>query len=238
MMRLDKFLAECGIGTRSEVKKIIKSGHVTINNKIVKDNSTKTDPHNDIIKYKGEPINFSKYIYIMLNKPAGIISATEDKQDTTVIDILPHDLKIKKIFPIGRLDKDTLGLLLLSNDGVFAHNTLSPKKHIQKTYYVEFNGILPDDAKEIFNKGIVLKDFVCKPAKLKILSQNSAEVKISEGKFHQVKRMFNALGCKVTFLKRTAFGEIKLDPDLKEGEFRPLNNEEMEYISKFTGKEQ
>ncbi len=230
MIRLDKYLSDSGKGTRSEVKKIIKSGLITVNNTVIKDSSVKIDPLNDIIKFKNNIVNYSKYIYIMLNKPRGVISATEDKSCKTVIDILPDKYKNKGLFPIGRLDKDTLGLLLLSNDGEFAHNTLSPKKHIQKTYYAEFEGSLPDDAVNQFSKGIELKDFVCKGAELNILSESSAIVKISEGKYHQVKRMFKALGCNITYLKRTAFGEIELDNSLKEGECRKLNENEMKYI--------
>lgn len=237
MIRLDKFLADNGIGTRNDVKKIIKSGKITINGNIVKDYGAKIDTSSDIIKYNGNEIKYNKYVYIMLNKPSGVVSATTDKNDKTVIDILPDEYKRKNIFPVGRLDKDTIGLLLLTNDGEFAHNTLSPKKHFDKTYIVKFDGLLPDDAITQFEQGIVLKDFVCKSAKLKILDDNMAEVVINEGKFHQVKRMFKALGCTVTYLKRTAFGEIKLDNSLDEGEFRQLNNDEMEYISKYCGKE-
>lgn len=230
MIRLDKYLADSGAGTRSEVKKIIKSGQITVNGTIIKDSSVKVDPIKDIIKFKNNIVNYNRFTYIMLNKPQGVISATEDKNDKTVIDILPDKYKNKGLFPIGRLDKDTLGLLLLSNDGEFAHNTLSPKKHIQKTYYAEFEGSLPDNASELFNRGINLKDFVCKSAELNILSESSAIIKISEGKYHQVKRMFRSLGCNITYLKRTAFGEIKLDDSLKEGEFRELNESEMNYI--------
>ncbi len=232
MVRLDKFLADNGIGTRSEVKKIIKSGQITVNGIAAKDNSIKIDIDKDIIKYKINIVNYRKYIYLMLNKPSGVISATEDKNCKTVIDILPENYRSRGLFPIGRLDKDTLGLLLLSNDGEFAHNTLSPKKHIDKTYYAEFDGILPDNAQELFEKGIELKDFICKPARLNIISESSAEVVITEGKYHQIKRMFASLGCKITYLKRTAFGEIRLDSALKEGEFRELNKEEMEFIKR------
>lgn len=236
MLRLDKFLTDCGIGTRNEVKKIIKSGFISINDIISKDNSIKIDEKCDIIKYKNNIVNYRKYIYIMLNKPSGVISATEDNSSKTVIDILPEKYHNIGIFPVGRLDKDTLGLLLLTNDGEFAHNTLSPKKHFHKTYEVEFDGELPENAVEIFEKGIELKDFKCKSAKLIVTGTNSATVIISEGKFHQVKRMFGAIGCKVTKLKRTAFGNILLDNNLSEGKCRELNNEEMNYISKYCGK--
>lgn len=172
----------------------------------------------------------------MLNKPAGIVSATEDSKDKTVVDILPEKYRNKNIFPVGRLDKDTVGLLLLTNDGEFAHNTLSPKKHFDKTYIVTFEGTLPDNAKKLFEEGINLKDFKCKPARLYISGENTAKVIISEGKYHQVKRMFSALGCNVTRLKRTAFGNIALDSSLKEGEFRQLNQAEMDYIKSYCGK--
>lgn len=230
MLRLDKYLADSGIGTRAQVKKIIKTGQITVNGNVTKDSAAKVDPLTDIIKLKNNIVNYSKYIYIMLNKPKGVISASMDSTNKTVIDLLPKKYKNKGLFPIGRLDKDTLGLLLLSNDGEFAHNTLSPKKHIDKTYYAEFEGSLPQNASELFNKGIELKGFTCLPAELTALSESSALVKISEGKYHQVKRMFKALGCSITYLKRTAFGEIKLDPLLKEGECRELNDAEMKYI--------
>lgn len=236
MIRLDKFLADCNVGTRSEVKKLIKSGFISVNGSIVNDIGFKTDEKCDIIKFNGKIVQYQKYIYIMLNKPSGVISATEDDTDKTVIDLLPQKYKNADIFPVGRLDKDTVGLLLLCNDGAFAHNTLSPKKHIDKTYIVGFDGVLPDNAEALFNEGIQLKDFKCKSAKLKILSPSRAEVVISEGKYHQVKRMFKALGCEVTYLERTAFGEISLDKNLKRGEFRELNEEEMKYISRFCGK--
>lgn len=236
MLRLDKYLADSGIGTRNEVKKYIKTGLITVNNVVVKDNSFKVNTDCDIIYYKGNIVNYRKYIYIMLNKPSGVVSATEDKNDTTVVDILPEIYKNVDVFPVGRLDKDTLGLLLLTNDGEFAHNTLSPKKHFDKTYIVEFAGTLPDNAVEIFKQGIQLKDFKCKSAELIVLSENKAKVIISEGKYHQVKRMFKSIGCEVTKLKRTAFGKITLDTNLKLGECRELNTKEMEYISNFCGK--
>ena len=236
MLRLDKLLADFGIGTRNEVKKILKLGQISINGVIIKNGSTKVNPNSDIIKYKDNIVNYSKYIYIILNKPQGVISATKDSSDKTVIDILPEKYKNKGLFPVGRLDKDTTGLLLLTNDGEFAHNTLSPKKHITKTYIAEFDGNLPSDAANRFIKGIELKDFKCKPAILNIISEHRAQVIISEGKYHQVKRMFKVLGCSIKVLKRTAFGDIVLDSSLKEGEARELNESEMKYISKFCGK--
>ncbi|MGN1318973.1 MAG: pseudouridine synthase [Lachnospirales bacterium] len=236
MIRLDKFLCDCCIGTRSEVKKIVKKGFVTLNDKKITDSSVKIDEKCDIIKYKNNIVNYTKYFYIMLNKPSGVISATEDSKEKTVIDILPKEFQNIGLFPVGRLDKDTLGLLLLTNDGEFSHNTLSPKKHFNKTYDVEFEGTLPPNAEELFEKGIVLSDFVCKRAKLIIKGENEATVIISEGKYHQVKRMFLSLGCKVVKLKRIAFGEIKLDFNLKEGQCRMLNETEMEYIKKYCGK--
>lgn len=236
MLRLDKYLAERGIGTRSQVKNIIKSGQITVNDVIITDPSAKLDSEKDIIKYKGNAVNSNKYIYIMLNKPSGVISAVKDERERTVVDVLPEKYKNRGIFPVGRLDKDTLGLLLLTNDGEFAHNTLSPKKHFKKTYIAQFEGRLPDNAYELFKQGIELKDFKCKQADINIISQNEAEVIISEGKYHQVKRMFKALGCNVVKLKRTAFGNIALDSALKEGECRELNSEEMNYIKKYCGK--
>lgn len=232
-MRLDKYLCSCGLGTRSEVKKIIKSRRVAVDGKIADASDFKVD-ENSNVTLDGKAMEYNQYSYIMLNKPQGVLSATKDNTKSTVIDLLEDKYKNIGLFPVGRLDRDTVGLVILSNDGDFAHNTLSPKKHISKTYIAHIEGTLPDDAKEIFNKGVILKDFTCKSADLIIEETNEkytrVKVTIEEGKYHQIKRMFFALGCNVVYLKRISFGDIKLDNSLKEGEYRLLNDKEMEYV--------
>ena len=227
-LRADKFLADLGIGTRSQIKNIIKNKKVAVNGQIITSANVKINTEKDVVTVNG------KETYTMMNKPAGVISSTEDKQKT-VIDLLPKELQNLDLFPVGRLDKDTVGLLILTNDGTFAHNTLSPKKHIDKKYYAKISGTLPENAVEIFKNGVTIGDYKCKSADLSIIDNNSIEVVIHEGKFHQVKRMFEAIGCKVEFLKRVSFGEINLDENLNQGEYRELNTAEMEYISKFVG---
>lgn len=234
VLRADKFLADAGTGTRSQVKNIIKNGKVTLNGQKLTSPSVKINTEKDIVLLNGKEIKYQKFTYIMLNKPMGVISSTEDQQKT-VIDILPKELQNIGLFPVGRLDKDTVGLLILTNDGAFAHNTLSPKKHIDKTYYAEISGEMPENAVEIFKNGVTIGDYKCKSADLIIIDKNKVNIIIHEGKFHQVKRMFEAIGCKVEFLKRTAFGSITLDNSLELGNFRELNEIEMEYISTFTG---
>lgn len=233
-LRADKFLADLGIGTRSQIKNIIKNKKVAVNGQIITSANVKINTEKDVVTVNGKEINYKKYTYIMMNKPAGVISSTEDKQKT-VIDLLPKELQNLDLFPVGRLDKDTVGLLILTNDGTFAHNTLSPKKHIDKKYYAKISGTLPENTVEIFKNGVTIGDYKCKSADLSIIDNNSIEVVIHEGKFHQVKRMFEAIGCKVEFLKRISFGKINLDENLNQGEYRELNTAEMEYISKFVG---
>ena len=233
-LRADKFLADLGVGTRSQVKNIIKNKKVAVNGKIIASANVKINTETDVVTVNGKEISYKKYTYIMMNKPDGVISSTEDEQKT-VIDLLPKELQNLNLFPVGRLDKDTVGLLILTNDGIFAHNTLSPKKHIDKKYYAKISGELPENAVDLFNDGVCIGDYKCKSADLNIIDNNTIEITIHEGKFHQVKRMFGAVGCKVEFLKRIAFGEINLDENLKQGEFRELNPTEMEYINKFIG---
>lgn len=232
-MRLDKYLCSCGLGTRSEVKKIIRSKRIKVNDITVDTSDCKVDESSKVT-LDGKIMEYNRYTYIMLNKPMGCLSATKDNNKTTVTDLLEEKYKNIGLFPVGRLDRDTVGLVILSNDGDFAHNTLSPKKHISKTYLAHIEGTLPDDAREIFNKGVILKDFTCKSADLIIEEVNDdytkVRVTIQEGKYHQIKRMFFALGCRVVYLKRISFGDIHLDNSLKEGEYRLLNDSEMEFV--------
>lgn len=225
-MRLDKYLSHMGFGTRNDVKKIIKNGWVTINDETIKkaDYNVKEE---DVVCVDDEPINYVEFEYYMLNKPAGYVSATEDKLYPTVMELIQsqrHDL-----YPVGRLDIDTEGLLLISNDGTFTHNLLSPKKHVDKKYYVEFDGFLPENAVELFSKPMQLEDFIASPSQLEIIDQNKAYLTIHEGKFHQVKRMFEHVGCTVTYLKRVQFSFLTLD-NLEVGEFRALTKDEVEKL--------
>ena len=236
-MRLDKFLANSGIGTRKEVKIILKKGKIKVNEKIVKDAKIQVDEIKDDVKLEGEKITYKPFVYIMMNKPSGVISATEDGKHKTVIDLLCEKYKNYKVFPVGRLDIDTEGLLLLTNDGVLAHNLLSPKKHVDKKYYVELKEPLTIEKKKILENGIKLEEnFVTKKAKIEIIDKdedievNSVFITISEGKFHQVKRMFKFVENEVLYLKRVKMGKLLLPEDLKLGEYRELSEEEMNLI--------
>lgn len=225
-VRLDKFLSHMGYGTRNEVKNIIKNGWVTIEGKTIKkaDFQVKED---QTVYVDDVPVSYVRYEYYILNKPAGYVSATEDTLHPTVMELIPSIRN--DLYPVGRLDLDTEGLLLVCNDGQLTHELLSPKKHVLKKYYVEFEGTLPENAVEIFAQPMDLDDFVTKPAKLEVLEPDKAYLTISEGKFHQVKRMFLKVGCEVTYLKRVSFGPLELK-DLEIGQARALTPEEIELL--------
>ena len=228
-MRLDNFLNKALSVSRSEASKIIKDKKIIVNDKIVTKKDTYIDEQKDIIKYNGDIITYKEFIYIMLNKPKGYLSATKDGKEKTVIDLI--DIK-RDIFPVGRLDKDTEGLLLLTNNGKYAHYLTSPNHHVEKKYYVELEkDIKPEDI-ILFCEGLEIRDgkdelYITKPAKLDLITNNSCYVYITEGKFHQIKRMFEKLDNKVTYLKRVKFGEIELDETLELGQYRELTEEEI-----------
>ncbi|WP_215083774.1 pseudouridine synthase [Exiguobacterium sp. s78] len=231
-MRLDKLLSNMGAGSRKEVKLLLKAGAIQVDGEIVRDPKQHVDVETQQVLMYGEPVTYQKYIYLMMNKPPGVISATEDKRDETVIDLLFEDVTYFKPFPVGRLDKDTEGLLLLTNDGSFNHALMSPKKHVEKTYYAEVTGVLTQEDVEAIAEGVTLEDgYQAKPGKLVILSttetDSTLELTITEGKFHQVKRMMLALGKEVTFLKRRSIGRLELDPALELGDYRELTQEEL-----------
>ncbi|MHA6253489.1 pseudouridine synthase [Oceanobacillus sp. CAU 1775] len=232
-MRLDKMLSNMGIGTRKEVKEILKKKLVTVNDKIEKNGSKHIDVNNDVIKYKDEVIVYREFIYLMLHKPAGYLSATVDKRDKTVIDLISADYAHFEPFPVGRLDKDTEGLLLLTNDGELAHQLLAPSKDVEKTYYAKVKGKVTEEDVEAFQAGVEIEEgSLTKPGKLEILHSDDIseiELTITEGKFHQVKRMFKAVGKEVIYLKRLQMGEIQLDPSLPIGKYRELNEAELAY---------
>ena len=234
-MRLDKFLSECGICSRSESKIFIKKGMITVNGKKAAKGEEKIDPDNDEIMFKGQKIIYAEFEYYMLNKPAGVVSATEDKNDKTVIDLLPKP-HAKDIFPVGRLDKDTEGLLIITNDGETAHRLLSPKKHVDKTYFVRTSGgeIGTEEVEKLENGVDIGEEKLTLPAEIEILKNGEISeslLTIREGKFHQVKRMFKAVGREVIYLKRISMGNIKLDESLEKGECRKLSEDEIKIIT-------
>lgn len=236
MMRLDKLLAHSGFGTRNEVKKMIKNGDVIVNNIVIKKEKTQVDPNNDIISVMGEIVEYQEFVYYMLNKPAGYVSATKDNVYPTVIELI-DDYYRDDLFPVGRLDVDTEGLLLLTNDGVLAHQLLSPKKHCPKVYYAKIKGVISDDDVQKFLSGLMIADeYQCQEAHLQVLSTDGENseiiVEIYEGKFHQVKKMFLAVGKEVTYLKRIRMKELDLDESLKLGEYRHLTDEELDRLKK------
>lgn len=233
MMRLDKFLTEMGIGTRTEVKKYIKQGKVKVDGETVKLPETKVDAGRQEITYLEHPVQYKAFEYVMLNKPAGVVSATTDAREKTVLDLI-SEKKRKDLFPVGRLDKDTEGLLLITNDGELAHRLLAPKKHVDKVYYAKVKGVVTERDVIAFAEGISIgQGETAKPAVLEILvSDVLSEIRltIQEGKFHQVKRMFAAVGKEVVYLKRLSMGSLILDESLRPGEYRPLTKEERERL--------
>ncbi|MGK9043420.1 pseudouridine synthase [Mammaliicoccus vitulinus] len=232
-MRLDKFLANSGIGTRKEVKKFLKKNLVKVNDVIAKKPEMHINPEEDIITFDDIPIEYEPVVYLMMNKPAGYVSATEDDEHETVIDIVPEYMHLD-LFPVGRLDKDTEGLLLLTNDGKFNHQLMSPKHRVPKRYYAEVDGHINEDAIKKFEQGIDLGDFTSSPSELEIIESgesSKAIVTIYEGKFHQVKRMFHSIDCEVTYLKRLQIASLELDEQLELGEYRHLMEEDFKLLN-------
>ncbi len=232
-LRLDKYLADMGIGTRSEIKAWVKKGRARINNEICKEPERKVNLLSDEVTFDDKKVGYNKYIYYMLHKPAGVVSATVDNVSKTVLDLI-KDKQGKDLFPVGRLDKDTEGLLIITNDGELAHNLLSPKKHVDKVYYAKVMGKVTELDREAFAGGLDIKeDSLTLPAKLTIIKSgdiSEIELTICEGKFHQVKRMFKAVGKEVIYLKRLSMGGLTLDQGLAPGEYRELTQEEVNYL--------
>lgn len=225
-MRLDKFLCEMNIGTRSEVKAIISAGRVMVGGVCERNPATHVSEE-DIVSLDGNELKYEEYRYYMLNKPAGVVSATTDEHDRTVLDILNGE-NLRDMFPVGRLDKDTEGLLLITNDGVLSHNLLSPKKHVDKCYYVELaDKITKDDIKQLIEGVDIGDDELTHPAKVSALTPKSIYLTITEGRYHQVKRMMQAVGNEVTYLKRVSFGPLELDSNLPVGSYRRLEDDEV-----------
>ena len=246
MLRLDKYLADIGIGTRSEVKLLLKKGLVSVNDKVVKDSSLKVDPDKDLVIFEGKKLTYQKYHYYMLNKPAGCVSATKDGLSQTVLEFLKNE-PTRDLFPVGRLDKDTEGLLLITNDGILAHNLLSPKKHVNKTYIAFVDKSLNEKEILEFKSGLDIGDeSPTLPAEIRLASEAEKNehkkttieseklqfetayiVIIKEGRYHQIKRMFEHFKSKVVFLKRLSMGSLLLDPQLQPGQYRALTSEEL-----------
>jgi len=230
MIRLDKYLADMNIGTRSEVKVSIRKGLITVNQNIVRDSSAKITINEDMVSYNQIPVPYIKFDYYMLNKPAGFLSATTDQNQPTVLDLIDES-HAKGLFPVGRLDKDTEGLLLITNDGELAHRLLSPTKHVSKKYYAKIDGHVTEEDVKKFSEGLFLdKTFTTLPSLLTILHADSIseiEIIIYEGKFHQIKRMFEAVDKKVLYLKRLSMGSLQLDNELAPGTYRHLSKEEL-----------
>jgi len=272
-IRLDKMLGNLGYGTRSSIKQWVKQGAVRVNGEVVKDHGRQIRPNDDTVVLNGETIRYRDTVYVLLHKPAGVVSATEDMRDRTVIDLLDEDVTVLSPFPVGRLDKDTEGLLLITNDGKLSHELLSPRKHVPKTYRALVAGAVGQEDAEAFERGVELDDgYVTKPAQLEVLASLSAaagdsegqmkadkpeaaaemsavldfapsgpnatplswiELTIHEGKFHQVKRMFEAVGKKVLYLRRVAMGPLKLDPGLAPGDWRELTEDEIDSLRNY-----
>lgn len=241
--RLDKFLANAGIGTRSEVKKLLKQGRVQVNHHFTKSGEMKIELQTDQVLVDGKLVGSEKYEYILLHKPAGYLTATRDRAEKTVMDLIDSPRK-ERLFPVGRLDKDTEGLLLITDDGELAHQLLSPKKHVPKTYFAKVSGIMEPECITLFEKGLDIgDDRLTLPARLRIVSTNEAEdyseveITVREGRYHQIKRMCHVTGHEVLYLKRISMGCLKLDDSLVKGAFRKLEKEETEKLKTVGGKE-
>lgn len=233
--RLDKLLAAQGLGSRKEIKELVRRGGVTVNGTVAKAADLKISPEAEVL-VQGQPIALKKHLYLMLHKPVGVVSASKGDGCPTVVDLVPPELRRRGLFPAGRLDKDTTGFVLITDDGAFAHDILSPKRHIPKTYVATLDGVLTPAVAEAFAGGIPLKnEDRCLPAQLTILDDHTARVVLHEGMYHQIKRMFAACGLHVTALHRTAMGALPLDPNLPVGQCRELTPAELALVQDRSG---
>lgn len=230
MDRIDKIIASQGLYSRSAVKYLVSRKRVAIDGEVVRSSSQKVDPEKNVITIDGKPLTVKNQIYLMLYKPKGYVSATEDKEHQTVLALVPSEFKGRDLFPAGRLDKDTTGLMIITDDGVLAHNILSPRKHVQKVYGVELDIPVTEEMQKGFAAGVELNDGLCKEASLIITGERTAEVTLREGRYHQIKRMFGCYGAKVVELHRIAMGDLYLPDDLAEGECRELTEEELKKL--------
>ncbi len=231
-MRIDKFLSNMGIATRTESSKAARAGLILVNGAAVKKADAHIDPNKDEIIYCGRKIEYRKYTYILMNKPDGVVSATEDGKDKTVIDLLPEELQRLNLFPCGRLDKHTVGLVMLTDDGELAHRLLSPKHHVKKKYFFESKFPLTEDEISYLEKGATLEDgYITKPSEIELLEDGkSGYITLVEGKYHQIKRMLESVNNKITYLERITFGPLALDENLARGQWRFLTDEEIKKL--------
>ena len=230
MERIDKIIASQGKYSRSDVKGLIAKRRVTVDGDVIQSSSVTADPEKSRITIDGVDITVKKHVYLMLNKPKGYVSATEDKEHQTVLELVPEQYRGRGMFPAGRLDRDTTGVMIITDDGVMAHNILAPKKHVQKVYHVELDIPVTEEMAAGFRAGVALNDGVCKEAKLVITGEKTAEVTLKEGRYHQIKRMFGCYGAKVTELHRLAMGDLYLPDDLEPGTCRELTGEELQLL--------
>ena len=231
-MRIDKFLSNMGIASRSESSRAARQGQILVNGTAVRSADTHIDPEVDEVVFCGRTVSYRKYTYILMNKPDGVVSATEDGRDKTVLDLLPEKLQKLNLFPCGRLDKHTLGLVLLTDNGELSHRLLSPKRHVKKTYRFESKFEISDADKEYLEKGATLEDgYVTKPSEIELFEdRKSGKIILTEGKYHQIKRMLESVNNKITYLERISFGPLSLDVDLERGEWRYLTQEEIKKL--------
>ena len=231
-MRIDKYISELGIASRKEASKVARAGGVLVDGVAVKDLSAHIDPDVAVVTYLGRELSYKKFIYVMLNKPAGYVSATEDTRLPVVTELLPDEVRKRDLFPVGRLDKDTVGLMILTNNGTLAHSLLSPKRHVEKKYYFEAAEPLPEGCEKKFLHGVTLRDgYECKSAVIELSEdRQSGIITLTEGKYHQIKRMIASFGNAVTYLRRITFADLPLDESLAEGEWRYLSEEEGRYL--------
>lgn len=227
MERIDKIIASQGQYSRKEVKALIAKGRIAVDGRIVSSSSEKADPMTMLLTVDGKPLEFKRNLYLVLNKPKGYVSATEDREHPTVLELVPQEYRGRDLFPAGRLDRDTTGLMIITDDGVLAHNILAPKKHVPKRYHVELDIPVTEEMRLGFSEGVMLNDGVCKAADLIKTGEKTAEVTLREGRYHQIKRMFGCFGAEVLELKRLGMGGLTLPEDLAEGECREMSEEEL-----------
>ena len=232
MERIDKIIASQGQYSRKEVKALIAKRRIAVDGRVVSSSSEKADPLTMLLTVDGKPLEFKRNLYLVLNKPKGYVSATEDREHPTVLELVPQEYRGRDLFPAGRLDRDTTGLMIITDDGVLAHNILAPKKHVPKRYHVELDIPVTEEMRLGFSEGVMLNDGVCKAADLIKTGEKTAEVTLREGRYHQIKRMFGCFGAEVVELKRLGMGNLTLPADLAEGEFRELTAEELALLQK------
>ena len=230
-MRLDKMLSECGLASRKETARAVRAGQITVNGVVAQKAEMQVDPASDAVTFCGTPVRYRKYVYIMLNKPDGYVSATEDGRDPTVVELLPETYRKMELFPCGRLDKHTLGLMLLTNDGQLSHRLLSPKQHVTKSYAFRVKFPLSEDDVRALEAGVDIGGYLTKPCKVALSDAREGIISITEGKYHQIKLMMEAVHNQITYLERKAFGPLSLDPTLARGEWRELTDEEIAALS-------